>query len=268
MVAPHRDGSGLEAALMLVLAFAALAAGDAVRARRELRAAADARRAEAAEARRREADRRVVNERLRIARDLHDSVAHALVAINVRAGIAAHLANEPGAQSRDALEDIMTASSQALDDLRATLGLLRGADEPAPTSPDPDLAGLEQLFARARAAGLETQSHVELGPAPVPGAVQHAGFRIVQEALTNVLKHARGTRASVVLRYADAAVELRVRDDGRGTAAGPGIGHGLIGMRERVALYGGTLSAGPREGGGFAVEALIPLALGAPVHHR
>jgi signal transduction histidine kinase len=260
MVAPHHDGSGFEGALMLVAAFAALAAGDAVRARRELRAAAAARREEAAEARRREADRRVVNERLRIARDLHDSVAHALVAINVRAGIAAHLADGPAAQSRDALEDIMSVSSEALDDLRATLGLLREADEPAPTSPGgPDLGGLEQVFERARAAGLDTRAHVELGSTPVPAAVQQAGFRIVQEALTNVMRHADASRASVEVVARDGTLTIEVTDDGVARNGEVTHGHGLQGMDERAAALGGEVVAGPIAAGGWRVCARLPL---------
>jgi signal transduction histidine kinase len=181
------------------------------------------------------------------------------VAINVRAGIAAHLADEPGAQSRDALEDIMTASSEALDDLRATLGLLREADDPAPTSPGPDLGGLEQLCERARAAGLDTHAHFELGTAPVPSAVQQAGFRIVQEALTNVMRHADASEANVEVVVAADALMIEVIDDGVPGNGGVTYGHGLQGMAERAAALGGEVAAGPARAGGWRVRARLPL---------
>ena len=251
-----RDGSAAEAALTLVLGFAALAAGDAMRLRRELRAQED-------ETRRRDDDRRIANERLRIARDLHDSVAHALVAINVRAGITAHLTEGDPAPARQALEDIQGASAEALEDLRATLGLLREADEPAPTSPGPDLNGLDHLFDRARSAGLSTRTRVELGDRPLPAAVQQAGYRIVQEALTNVMRHASATEASVVVSIEADALAIDVADDGTVAAEGRGAsaeGHGLRGMAERAAALGGEVRAGPVAAGGWRVRARLPLA--------
>src|SRR5207302_1637690 len=139
--------------------------------------------------------RRVADERLRIARDLHDTVAHALVAINVRAGVAAHLHG-----SDEALQDIMAVSSDALNDLRTTLDLLRDADDPAPTAPTLDLASLTQLLDRAKAAGLDADANVQLNGHTIPIAVGQAGFRIVQEALTNVMRHAAAaSRARVNL---------------------------------------------------------------------
>src|SRR5437016_3791629 len=181
------DNVLINTAIRLGVVFAALVLGDTVRSRRELR---EARREE----REHEDRRRVADERLRIARDLHDTVAHALVAINVRAGVAAHLHG-----SDEALQDIMAVSSDALNDLRATLDLLRDADDPAPTAPTLDLASLTQLLDRAKAAGLDADANVQLNGHAIPIAVEQAGFRIVQEALTNVMRHAAASRARVNL---------------------------------------------------------------------
>jgi signal transduction histidine kinase len=143
------------------------------------------------------------------------------------------------------------------------LGLLRAAPAQEPLLPQPGVAQLPELVTQVRVAGLQVDHRVEGTPRDLPPGVDVALFRLTQEALTNVLKHARGARASVLLRYDESSVELHVRDDGRGVDSGAGLGHGLIGMRERVALYGGTLSAGPRDGGGFAVDAVIPLGADA-----
>src|SRR6266850_5292403 len=215
------DNVAVNTAIRLGVVFAALVLGDTVRSRRELR---EARREE----REQEDRRRVADERLRIARDLHDTVAHALVAINVRAGVAAHLHG-----SDEALKDIMAVSSDALNDLRATLDLLRDADDPAPTAPTLDLASLTQLVERAKAAGLDAEVNVQLNGHTIPIAVEQAGFRIVQEALTNVMRHAAASRALVTLRVEADALSIDVTDDGNaGTPTGGG--HGLRGMRERA----------------------------------
>src|SRR6267143_1786701 len=242
------DNVAVNTAIRLGVVFAALVLGDTVRSRRELR---EARREE----REHEDRRRVADERLRIARDLHDTVAHALVAINVRAGVAAHLHG-----SDEALQDIMAVSSDALNDLRATLDLLRDADDPAPTAPTLDLASLTQLLDRAKAAGLDANANVELNGHAIPIAVEQAGFRIVQEALTNVMRHAAASRALVSLRVDGDTLNIDVTDDGRGAADAfsPG-GHGLRGMRARAAALGGEVSAGPTERGGWQVHARLPL---------
>jgi signal transduction histidine kinase len=166
---------------------------------------------------------------LRIARDLHDSVAHALVAINVRAGVAAHL--HAGEDSDGALKDIMAVSAEALNDLRATLSLLREADEPAPTAPTLHLTSLRQLLDRAKASGLNADADVQLNGHPIPTAVEQAGFRIVQEALTNVMRHAAATHALVSLRVDGNTLEIDVTDNGIGAAETSAGGHGLRGMR-------------------------------------
>jgi len=240
------DNVAVNTAIRLGVVFAALVLGDTVRSRRELR---EARREE----REQEDRRRVADERLRIARDLHDTVAHALVAINVRAGVAAHLHG-----SDEALHDIMAVSSDALNDLRATLDLLRDADDPAPTAPTLDLASLTQLLDRAKAAGLDADANVQLNGHAIPIAVGQAGFRIVQEALTNVMRHAAASRARVNLRVEEDMLHVEVTDDGNAVAP-TGGGHGLRGMRERAAALGGDVTAGPAERGGWQVHARLPL---------
>src|SRR5437660_94906 len=239
--------------LRLGVALGALVLGDAVRSRRELREANHERDLRISHELEQENRRRIADERLRIARDLHDAVAHALVAINVRAGVAAHLHG-----SDEALQDIMAVSSDALNDLRATLDLLRDADDPAPTAPTLDLASLTQLLERAKAAGLDADTNVQLNGHAIPIAVEQAGFRIVQEALTNVMRHAAASRARVNLYVEADTLHVEVTDDGNAAAPKAG-GHGLRGMRERAAALGGEVTAGPAERGGWQVHARLPL---------
>ena len=247
------------AVIRLLLVFAALAVGDTIRSRRALRAAT-LRQAEREEREREEESRRrVANERLRIARDLHDSLAHALVAINVRAGVAAHLTDSQDPTA--ALLDIKAVSADALRDLRATLGLLREQGEAAPVSPALDLAALPELINRARASGLDADMDVEVNGEVVPSSVGRAAFRIVQEALTNVVRHAHASSAHVVVSTGNGALRVEVTDDGRGGAGGT-EGHGLRGMAERAAALGGRVDTGPRAEGGWRVEAVLPLSRG------
>jgi signal transduction histidine kinase len=256
------DNVARNTGLRVGVALGALVIGDTVRSRRELREARRERDVRIAQEREQENLRRVADERLRIARDLHDTVAHALVAINVRAGVAAHLhANE---DSDGALKDIMAVSAEALNDLRTTLSLLREADDPAPTAPTLDLASLTQLLDRAKAAGLDANANVELNGHAIPIAVEQAGFRIVQEALTNVLRHAAASRALVSLRVDGDTLDIDVTDDGTAVAFGAPArgGHGLRGMTERAAALGGEVSAGPAERGGWHVHARLPLTHG------
>jgi signal transduction histidine kinase len=189
-------------------------------------------------------------ERARIARELHDVVAHSLAVMVAQADGGRYAApGDPDAAGR-ALAQIAETGRDALAEMRRLLGVLRAGEESA------DLAGLVRRLA---GAGLPVELEIE-GPArELPAEVQLSIHRVAQEALTNVLKHADSPRrVQVVLRYLDSEVELTVRDDGRGTAAGDGRGHGLPGMRERVALHGGTLHAGPRAGGGYEVRARLP----------
>jgi len=245
--------------LRLGVALGALVLGDAVRSRRELREARREQDLRISHEREQESRRRVADERLRIARDLHDAVAHALVAINVRAGVAAHL--HPSEDSDGALTDIRTVSAEALNDLRATLSLLREADDPAPTAPTLDLASTTQLLDHAKAAGLDVDVDVELNGHTIPIAVEQAGFRIVQESLTNVMRHAAASCARIRLRVEANVLLIDVNDNGTGGASGA-PGHGLRGMSERAAALGGEVSAGPGERGGWQVHARLPLTHG------
>jgi signal transduction histidine kinase len=256
------DNVARNTGIRLGVALGALVIGDTVRTRRELREARRERDEQIAQEREHESRRRIADERLRIARELHDTIAHALVAINVRAGVAAHLRASTDTQS--ALEDIMTASAEALNDLRTTLGLLREADEPAPTAPTLDLASLTQLLDRAKAAGLAAEADIQLNGTVIPIAVGQAGFRIVQEALTNVMRHAPRAHALVTLRAEADTLSIDVTDDGMGESPGAlnSSGHGLSGMSERAAALGGDVSAGPAERGGWRVHARLPLAAG------
>ena len=246
-----------ELAIRLLLVFAALVAGDTLRSRRALRAAALERAEREERDREEESRRRVASERLRIARDLHDSLAHALVAINVRAGVAAHLphSQDPAA----ALLDIKAVSADALRDLRATLDLVREQDEEAPVSPVLDLSALPELINRARASGLDADVDVEVNGEAVPSPVGQAAFRIVQEALTNVLRHANASSAHVLVATSSGALRVEITDDGRGGTGG-NEGHGLRGMEERAAALGGCVVTGPRVEGGWRVQALLPLS--------
>ncbi len=203
--------------------------------------------------------RRLADERLRIARDVHDVVAHAMVAINVQAGVAAHLIDDDTEQAREALLHIKRTSGDALTDLRATLGVLREPLQAAPVGPAAGLEDLDGVANQLRAAGVDVGVDVDTG-ASVPAPVHAASYRIVQEALTNVLRHADARRVSIVARTADETLSLVVADDGAGRAPETtGAGAGVRGMRERAEALGGTLTAGPVERQGWRVEASLPL---------
>lgn len=226
-------------------------------------------RAESAErTREEEALRRVGEERLRIARDVHDVVAHAMVAINVQAGVGAHLLDRDPEQARSTLREIKRVSGASLDDLRSILGLLReeGAEAvDAPVRPTQGLAGIEDLRDGLGSAGVDLD--VDLAIGALPAAIDATGYRIVQEALTNVLRHVGPTTARVRVAHRDDLLLIEVENDrGRGPApdghAGSGSGNGLRGMRERAAAVGGSFEAGPRAGGGWRVAASLPV--GAP----
>ncbi|ASR38831.1 two-component sensor histidine kinase [Prauserella marina] len=205
---------------------------------------------------REEHERRLAEqERLRIAREVHDVVAHSLAMINVQAGVAAHVADRRPEQAKEALRNIKSASAEALADLRATLAVLRSADA---TAPAPSLRMLDELLDHARAAGFAVTVHGESGELPAP--VDAAAYRILQESLTNVARHADNARA-VEIRFerADGELTLVVRDDGEPPRS-PKPGNGLRGMRERVDALGGKVEAGPStEGTGFQVTAVLPV---------
>ena len=206
-----------------------------------------------------EALRAVAEERARLARELHDVVAHAvsMVVVQAEAGAAAGGRQEGVEQAFDAIAD---TGRTALSELRRLLGVLRSPGEPGPRDPQPGVAQLEPLVESVRRAGLPVEVRVEGAGRPLPPGVDLSAYRIVQEALTNAVKHAGPARASVVLRYGEQDLEVEVVDDGRGPRNGAPAGHGLAGMRERTALLGGELDAGRGPAGGFAVRARLPLA--------
>jgi len=238
-------------------------AGDAVRSRRAVVQAIRERAERAERTREEEARRRVAEERLRIARDLHDVVAHHIALVNVQAGVAAHVMDKRPDQAKEALAHVREASRSALNELRATVGLLRQSGDPeAPTEPAPGLARLDELVGTFRSAGL----HVEVARADhgttLPAAVDLAAYRVIQEALTNVQKHAGiEAKAEVSVVRVGPDIEVTVLDNGSGEDQDPsdGGGHGLLGMRERVTALRGTLTTGPRYGGGFRVHAVLPV---------
>ncbi len=200
----------------------------------------------------------VAEERVRIARELHDVVAHAISVIVLQArGGRRVLHSDPG-EAREALDAIERAGEQALTEMRRLLGLLRDGDEELALAPQPSLARIDDLAASLTETGLPVEVRVEGTPVNLPPGIDVTAYRIVQEALTNTLKHAGPARASVVVRYEPGAVELEVLDDGPGAAGGNGSGHGLAGIGERVAVYGGELASGRRPEGGYALRARLP----------
>jgi signal transduction histidine kinase len=239
------------------LVFLSLAIGDTVRSRRELRVAMQERAEREAREQEEGVRRRAAAERLQIARELHDSLGHFLVAMNVRASVAVDLGDPE--DSAAALEDIKQTSAGALRDLRATLKLLRDQNDVAPTAPVLDLGALPGLVQQAGAAGLDVDVQVEVGDIVLPSSISGAAFRIVQEALTNVLRHAEAASVRVSVRARSGTLEVEVTDDGTATGVTSAAGFGLRGMAERVEALGGRLDAGPRKEGGWRVRALLPL---------
>jgi signal transduction histidine kinase len=205
--------------------------------------------------------RRASEERLRIARELHDVLGHHISLINVQAGVALHLIEEKPEQARPALSAIKDASKEALSELRSVLAILRQVDEDPPRSPSPSLSRIEELVSRARTAGLSVHTEVTGEARPLPFGVDLAGYRIVQEALTNVARHAGPATATVHVTYGERDVTVQVDDDGPGSRARKPSsgGSGIPGMRERAVAVGGGFEAGPRPEGGFRVRARLPV---------
>lgn len=211
--------------------------------------------------------RQIANERLAIARELHDVVAHNMSLINLQAGVALHIDDGIPAPTREALQTIKAASKEALVELRSILGVLRHADEgdDAPRSPMPGLATVDELIVRAESAGVDVTLRMDVEPGDLPRAVDMAAYRIIQESLTNVARHADPPVATVDVHTDGETLVVSITDVGSGRRradALPSGGNGLPGMRERAASVGGILVAGPRLGAGFAVEARLPLADG------
>jgi signal transduction histidine kinase len=245
------------------------ALGESARSRRVIAAEAEERAERAERTREEEARSRVDAERLRIAREVHDTVAHAIAIINVQAGVTAHVLDKRPERARDAFEVIEQTSSNALKEMRTILGVLR--DDNDGRVPHPGLGQINELVVKARDAGLDVKL---VSPAPaeaLPSAVGSAVYRVLQESITNVIRHVGPTRVTVALKYGADTVEIRVTDEGRRSAGGSASadgsadsstdgGHGILGMRERCQLLGGDLDARHRPGGGFEVTARLPLA--------
>jgi signal transduction histidine kinase len=254
---PGHASAGFAVWLAVLLLFL-LAVAEVIRARGQRTAALEVSREE-------ELRRRAGEERMRIARDLHDVVAHNISVINVQANTALHLMDRQPDRARSALTTINEVSGQALVELRSVLGVLRAVDEGAPRAPAPGLARLGDLVDTAAAAGLAVQVEESGQRVPLPADVDLAAYRIVQEALTNSARHSGGTTATIRIAYLEDALVLEVHDDGAlrppGRPPGPprGTGSGIAGMTERASALGGTLQARPRPGGGFEVQARLPL---------
>lgn len=247
--------------------------GEVVRGRRELmKEYAD--RAERAEAdREREARRKVDQERVRIARELHDVVAHTVSAMTVQAGLALDALDSRPEVARTAMRQVRTSGKEAVRELRATVGVLREGRRTPSVDPAPRLAQLDELVEGVRSTNLQVSLHTDThahtdtgadtGGRELPQLVELAAYRIVQEALTNVIKHADARHVAVSVAVTGGRLAVEVTDDGPATATGPGEGYGLIGMRERATAVGGNLEAGPLRGGGWRVRAVIPVEGGA-----
>lgn len=202
----------------------------------------------------------IVSERARIARELHDVVAHSVSVMVVQAQAGPRLLADPE-QARGVFSSIEATGREALVELRRLLGVLRSGDDHAETAPQPGLQSLDTLLGQIRDTGLRVDLRIEGDPVTLPAGVDLSAYRIVQEALTNTLKHAGRAEAEVIVRYATGFVELEILDNGAGPQThSNGSGHGIAGMRERVALYGGALETGSRNGHGFAIRARLPLA--------
>jgi signal transduction histidine kinase len=197
-------------------------------------------------------------ERLRIARELHDVVAHAVSVMVLQIGAVRH--RLPASEDRDALTGVERAGRTALAEMRTLLAAMRRDGDEAELVPQPGLDGLDTLLDEVGRAGLPVRLQVYGEPVVLPRGIDLSAYRIVQEGLTNALKHAHAGTADVTIRYAPAQLQLEIRDDGVGSATGDGLGHGLIGIRERVKIYGGEMMAGSGNGGGFVLSARLPLS--------
>lgn len=243
----------------------ALAVGEAVRSQRAFVAATRDRAERGARERELETRQRLDEERVRIAQDVHDMVAHSIATISTQASVGVHVGRQEPAQAVEVLESIKAVSAQALHDLRDALGVLRDPSGVAPTAPPPSMHNVPALVERAREAGLAVELRMEGSLAPLSATVQVAIYRIVQEGLTNVMRHAGGAHVTVRIAVRGQVIEVDVSDDGRGAptpSSGSGSGSGLVGMRERASAMGGELETGRGTDGGFRVRALLPVDRG------
>ena len=238
---------------------AAWVAGYALRERSEQAEAAEERAARAEREREAAARVAVAEERARIARELHDIVAHAVSVMVLQVGAVRHKLPDAMAEDRDALRSVERAGRTALAEMRRLLGAMRSDGDEVELGPQPGLDGLDSLLAEVGRAGLPVQLHVDGEPFPLPRGVDLSAYRIVQEGLTNALKHARASRADVTLSYKPQGLQLEVRDNGLGSATNDGLGHGLVGIRERVKIYGGEMTTKKAADGGFVLNTRLPI---------
>jgi signal transduction histidine kinase len=201
----------------------------------------------------------VAEERARIARELHDVVGHSVSVMTVQASGVRRLLRDDQEREREALLTVERTGREALAEMRRMVGVLRRPEEAPALAPQPSLEHLDRLVEQAREAGLPVELRVEGSAVALPAGVDLTAYRLVQEGLTNTLKHARATRAEVFVNYGDGQIEVVVSDDGKGVGNGDGGGHGLVGIRERVSVYGGELDAGPQPGGGYRLRAKLPV---------
>ena len=262
----NRPGHSAGELFFLPLLFGiAWLAGFALHTRAEEADAAEARAVQAERERESAARIAVAEERSRIARELHDIVAHSVSVMVLQVGAVRHRLPDELADDREALRGVEGAGRAALAEMRRLLGAMREEGDEAELAPQPGLDNLQALVADVGRAGLPVELHVEGEAVSLPRAIDLSAYRIVQEGLTNALKYARASRADVTLRYAPDGLEIEVRDDGDGggAAGGNGTGYGLVGIRERVKIFGGEMTAGAAPQGGFVVDARLPLGGGA-----
>ena len=206
----------------------------------------------------------VAEERARIARELHDVVAHAVSVMVLQVGAVRHRLPKTQEDDRDALGHVEQAGRTALAEMRHLLGAMRRDGDGVELAPQPGLDDLDALLEEIGRAGLPVRLHLDGDPLRLPRAIDLSAYRIVQEGLTNALKHARASRADVTVRYATDGIQIEVHDDGAGRSTDDGAGHGLVGIRERVKIYGGEMTAGAATGGGFVLSARLPLSVNRP----
>ena len=235
-------------------------AGYALRERAEQAEEAEVRATHAEREREAAARIAVAEERARIARELHDIVAHAVSVMLLQVGAVRHKLPDALAEDREALRSVEQTGRTALAEMRRLLGATRGHGQDLELTPQPGLDNLDSLVDDVVRAGLPVRLHVDGDRVPLPRAIDLSAYRIIQEGLTNALKHARAQHADVTIRYGSDELQLEVRDDGRGPASTDGLGHGLVGIRERVKIYGGEMTAGTANGGGFVLSTRLPLA--------
>ena len=239
-------------------------AGLAVRARVEQAEVAESHATQAEQERDAAARVAVAEERARIARELHDIVAHAVSVMVLQVGAVRHQLPEAMAEDRNALKSVEQAGRGALAEMRRLLSVMRRDGDGLELAPQPGLDGLDSLVQEIGRAGLPVELHLDGERFPLPPGIDLSAYRIVQEGLTNALKHARANHAEVTVRYGPDEVEIEVHDDGTGATPSDGYGHGLIGIRERVRLYGGEMTAGRTNGGGFTLSTRLPLTSDRP----